>query len=147
MFQQKIFKLLAELPNLLNSRLCNFLNTLHCNLEYLNGNNFIKFTARSNGFFKEDTEVLFGDLNVEGRRMTVIEYQSILNSPCQEEWFIGIRSCEDNWAFSVPGEERVDAEWCSLDEFDIDYVRDDISFSQWQLDLQNNYETGRIPKV
>jgi hypothetical protein len=91
---------------------------------------YVKFVTKPNQWFKAGTEVLFEDR----RRMTLDEYQYILDSPYQAAGFVGIRVCEDNdneRNFSEVGEERLDGEWCSFDEFDIEFVNEDITGDQW----------------
>ena len=87
---------------------------------------YAKLTSKPDEWFKSGSEVFLSDLkNFE--RMTVEEYLELKNSGYPAECFVGIRVCEDNpneRAFSVPGEERIDGEWCSLDEFDMEEVNE-----------------------
>ena len=87
---------------------------------------YVKFISKPNQWFKEGTEVFYEDVNGKSRRMTHDEYVIARNiPPFPAAVFVGIRVCEDNpneRNFSSPDEERIDGEWCSFDEFDIEFT-------------------------
>ena len=81
---------------------------------------YIKFIALPDTWFKAGTEVLWEDSKYLTRRPTLEEYEAIKKEGAG--LFVGIRVCEDNpneRNFSTPGEERLDGEWCNLDEFEV----------------------------
>ncbi len=97
---------------------------------------YVKLTARPDTWFKAGTEVYHYDAHYsEKRRFTLEEF--IRN---KEEWrgwtpgsigVRGIRVCDDHeqinggcLAHYKPGDERIDGEWCCLDEFDLEIVED-----------------------
>lgn len=82
---------------------------------------YVKFISKPNHWFKEGEEVLYSDGPIP-RRMSLLEYLLISTSKSPAGYFVGTRVCEDNdneRAFSNPGDERIDEEWCQFDEFDI----------------------------
>jgi hypothetical protein len=88
---------------------------------------YVKFISKPDEWFKEGTEAFYEDSKFKSRRMTVEEYERILNEPFNPSaCFVGIRVCEDNpnenGMGCVPGEERIDGEWCSFDEFEIEFT-------------------------
>ena len=87
---------------------------------------YVKFISKPDQWFKEGTEAFYEDNNFKSRRMTIEEYNLLLNTPpYPAAVFVGIRVCEDNpneRNFSEVGEERIDGEFCNFDEFDIEFT-------------------------
>ena len=89
---------------------------------------YVKFISKPEEWFKEGTEAFYEDSKYKSRRMTVEEYEIIKNSSYPSACFVGIRVCDDNPNENnmgcVPGEERIDGEWCNFDEFEIEFTEE-----------------------
>lgn len=84
---------------------------------------FIKLTARPNTWFKEGTEVFDYDADFNNQqRITADAWSQALidKGICVR----GIRITENSAAEGgqTEGIERVDGEWCSIDEFDAEII-------------------------
>lgn len=88
---------------------------------------FVKFVAKPDTWFKSGEEVLWEDSQYKCRRPTVAEFNNIKKDNAAV--FVGIRVCEDspneNGLGYKAGDERMDGEWCPLDEFEISIVDED----------------------
>jgi len=89
---------------------------------------YVKLTARPNTWFKAGTEVWHYDAP---RRLTLAEWEAWVKDGMVLA--TGIRVCEDNdnenGMGCKPGDERVDGESCSPDEFDVEIVNEDKDFT------------------
>ncbi len=89
----------------------------------MNKNLFVKFIAKPNTWFKENTECLWEDSNFVARHPSLKEYEDVIKKDGAAV-FAGIRVCEDNPNENsmgcTAGDEREDGEWCGLDEFDVE---------------------------
>jgi hypothetical protein len=87
---------------------------------------YVKFISKPNEWFKEGSEAFYQDDSFKSRRMTIEEYDRLLETPpYPAAVFVGIRVCEDNpneRNFSEPEEERIDGEFCCFTEFDIEFT-------------------------
>lgn len=89
---------------------------------------YVKLTARPDTWFKAGAEVWHYDAP---RRLTLAEWNGWAWT--KAVLVRGIRVCEDNdnenGMGCKPGEERVDGEYCSIDEFDLEIVEEDKDFT------------------
>jgi len=90
---------------------------------------YVKLVAKADTWFKEGTEVYEYNAKYEEKKMVSLD-----------EWKIslieggicvrGIRVCEDNpnenGMGCKAGEERIDGEWCSCDEFEATIMEEQI---------------------
>jgi hypothetical protein len=93
---------------------------------------YVKLTARPDTWFKEGTEVYDYDANYEDKKRVTLDYWN----ECMGEGggigicVRGIRECELGYENDVPlnckpGEERIDGEYCSCDEFDVEIIEEE----------------------
>lgn len=92
---------------------------------------YVRLTAKNDEdvWFKPGTEVFYEDSDFVDRRMTVDEYSELDKGPYRYAVFRGIRVTENpasEGRHLEVGEEHVDGEVCSLDEFDVEFVDDDM---------------------
>lgn len=85
----------------------------------------VKLTAKPNTWFKVGTEVYDYDAKYEDKKRVTLDYW---NQAVSEGGICvrGIRVCEDNPNENGMGckadDERVDGEWCSCNEFEVEIV-------------------------
>ena len=92
---------------------------------------YVKLVAKPNTWFKAGTEVWHCE---EPRRLTLEEWGRWKEPSMAIVLVRGIRVCEDNpnenGMGHKAGDERIDGECCSCEEFDVEIVSEDKDFSE-----------------
>ena len=84
----------------------------------------VKLIARPDTWFKAGTEVYDHDYRYDEQRRIPLEYWEECNSGggiCVRGIRVAQWECEINCGH-VMGDEYIDGEWCSCDEFDVEIV-------------------------
>lgn len=84
----------------------------------------VRLVAKPNTWYKVGTEVFHEDLWDKRELLTLEAWESCIKD--RGIGCVGLRVCEDNpneigngWK---PGFERIDGEWCSTDEFEVEII-------------------------
>lgn len=89
---------------------------------------YVKLTARPNTWFKEGTEVYNYDFMWVEQRMVTLDYWNACLNEGNGICVRGVRVCEEGYEQGLgckPGEERIDGEYCSCDEFDVEIIEEE----------------------
>jgi hypothetical protein len=89
---------------------------------------FVKLTARPDTWFKAGTEVFDYDADYSEKKMVTLDYWNACKNEGGGICVRGIRICEEGYEQQPEclnckvGEERIDGEYCSCDEFDVEII-------------------------
>lgn len=82
---------------------------------------YIRLIAKPDTWYKAGTEVFWEPYPEPARRMTQVEWEQHSRPEMAGLGCVGVRVTEDpaSEGGGKIGEERVDGEWCSADEFEV----------------------------